>query len=167
MAHQARLNTVVESLTKAPRYVEFPSKGGQVRPLSENFGKNVFTRTEMANMLPKPVYKIFVETMKGKKTMDRATADAIAHAVKVWAIERGATHFTHWFQPLNDGTAEKHDSFLTLKSSFVDGSEVVTAIDTFSGSQLLQSEPDASSFPSGGMRTTFEARGYTVWDTKR
>lgn len=126
MAHQARLNTVVESLTKAPRYVEFPSKGGQVRPLSENFGKNVFTRTEMANMLPKPVYKIFVETMKGKKTMDRATADAIAHAVKVWAIERGATHFTHWFQPLNDGTAEKHDSFLTLKSSFVDGSEVVS-----------------------------------------
>jgi glutamine synthetase len=77
-------------------------------------------------MLPKPVYKIFVETMKGKKTMDRATADAIAHAVKVWAIERGATHFTHWFQPLNDGTAEKHDSFLTLKSSFVDGSEVVS-----------------------------------------
>ncbi|CAO3701668.1 unnamed protein product [Rhizopus stolonifer] len=166
MAHQARVNTVVESLTKAPRFVEFPSKHGQVQPLSENFGKNVFTRTEMSKMLPKPVYKTFIETMKGKQTMDRTTADAIAHAVKVWAIERGATHFTHWFQPLNDGTAEKHDSFLTLKSTFVDGSEVVTAIDTFSGSQLLQSEPDASSFPSGGMRTTFEARGYTVWDTK-
>ncbi|CEG73488.1 hypothetical protein RMATCC62417_08862 [Rhizopus microsporus] len=166
MAHQARLNTVVESLTKSPRYVEFPSKNGQVQPLSSNFGKNVFTRTEMAKMLPKPVYKTFVEISKGKKTMDKATADAIAHAVKVWAIERGATHFTHWFQPLNDGTAEKHDSFLSLKSTFVDGSEVVTAIDTFSGSQLLQSEPDASSFPSGGMRTTFEARGYTVWDSK-
>jgi glutamine synthetase len=79
----------------------------------------------MAKMLPKPVYKTFVEISKGKKTMDKATADAIAHAVKVWAIERGATHFTHWFQPLNDGTAEKHDSFLSLKSTFVDGSEVV------------------------------------------
>ncbi|KAG0748352.1 hypothetical protein G6F57_005136 [Rhizopus arrhizus] len=166
MAHQARVNTVVESLTKAPRYVQFPSKNGQILPISEIFGKNVFSRNEMSKMLPKPVYKTFIEIMKGKTSMDKTTADAIAHAVKVWAIERGATHFTHWFQPQNDGTAEKHDSFLTLKSSFVDGSEVVTAIDTFSGSQLLQSEPDASSFPSGGMRTTFEARGYTVWDTK-
>ncbi|KAI7892160.1 uncharacterized protein EV154DRAFT_463050 [Mucor mucedo] len=166
MAHQARINSVVESLTKAPRTVDFPQKNGQVQPMSEIFGQNVFSRNEMAKMLPKPVYKTFVQTLKGKHTMDRVTADAIAHAVKVWSIERGATHFTHWFQPLNDCTAEKHDAFLTLKSSFVDGSEVVTAIDTFSGSQLLQSEPDASSFPSGGMRTTFEARGYTVWDTK-
>lgn len=125
MAHQARVNTVVESLTKAPRYVQFPSKNGQILPISEIFGKNVFSRNEMSKMLPKPVYKTFIEIMKGKTNMDKATADAIAHAVKVWAIERGATHFTHWFQPQNDGTAEKHDSFLTLKSSFVDGSEVV------------------------------------------
>ncbi|KAI9478407.1 MAG: glutamine synthetase type III N terminal-domain-containing protein [Benjaminiella poitrasii] len=166
MSHQARIDTVVESLTKAPRFVEFPQKNGQNQPVSEVFGKNVFTRTEMSKMLPKPVYKRFIETLKGKNTIDKVTADAIAHAAKVWAIERGASHFTHWFQPLNDSTAEKHDSFLTLKSTFVEGSEVVTAIDTFSGSQLLQSEPDASSFPSGGMRTTFEARGYTVWDTK-
>lgn len=166
MAHQARINTVVESLTRGPRNVVFPQKNGQVQPVSEVFGQNVFTRTEMAKMLPKPVYKTFIQTLKGKSTIDKVTADAIAHAAKVWSIERGATHFTHWFQPLNDSTAEKHDSFLTLKSSFVDGSEVVTAIDTFSGSQLLQSEPDASSFPSGGMRSTFEARGYTVWDTK-
>ncbi|KAI8982969.1 hypothetical protein BDB01DRAFT_791869 [Pilobolus umbonatus] len=166
MAHQARINTVVESLTKAPRNVAFPTKNGQVQPTSEIFGQNVFSRKEMARMLPKPVYKTFVQTLKGNHTMDKVTADAIAHAVKVWAIERGASHFTHWFQPLNDSTAEKHDSFLTLKSNFVDGHEEVTAIDSFSGSQLLQSEPDASSFPSGGMRSTFEARGYTVWDTK-
>ncbi|CAO3636674.1 unnamed protein product [Mucor hiemalis] len=166
MAHQARISSVVESLHKAPRYVDFPSKNGQVQPISEIFAQNVFTRNEMSKMLPKPVYKAFTQTLKGKHTMDKVTADAIAHAVKVWAIERGATHFTHWFQPLNDSTAEKHDAFLTLKSTFVDGAEVVTAIDTFSGSQLLQSEPDASSFPSGGMRSTFEARGYTVWDTK-
>ncbi|CEP15758.1 hypothetical protein [Parasitella parasitica] len=166
MAHQARINTVVESLTRGPRNVVFPQKNGQVQPVSEIFGQNVFTRSEMAKMLPKPVYKTFIQTLKGKSKIDKVTADAIAHAAKVWSIERGATHFTHWFQPLNDSTAEKHDSFLTLKSSFVDGSEVVSAIDTFSGSQLLQSEPDASSFPSGGMRSTFEARGYTVWDTK-
>ncbi|KAI9280006.1 glutamine synthetase type III N terminal-domain-containing protein [Sporodiniella umbellata] len=166
MSHQARVSTVVESLNRPPRNVDFPNINGQVKPLSSCFGKNVFTRSEMSRMLPKPVYKTFIDTMRGKQTLDKPTADAIAHAIKVWATERGATHFTHWFQPLNDGTAEKHDSFLTLKSAFVDGSEVVTAIDTFSGSQLLQSEPDASSFPSGGMRTTFEARGYTVWDTK-
>lgn len=126
MAHQARINSGLESLTKAPRTVSFPQKNGQVQPVSEIFGQNVFSRNEMSKMLPKPVYKTFVQTLKGKHTMDRVTADAIAHAVKVWAIERGATHFTHWFQPLNDSTAEKHDSFLTLKSSFVDGSEVVS-----------------------------------------
>lgn len=125
MAHQARINSVVESLTKAPRKVDFPQKNGQVQPISEIFGQNVFSRNEMSKMLPKPVYKTFVQTLKGNHTMDKVTADAIAHAVKVWAIERGATHFTHWFQPLNDCTAEKHDAFLTLKSSFVDGSEVV------------------------------------------
>lgn len=125
MAHQARLSSVVEALHKAPRSVEFPSKNGQVQPISEIFAQNVFTRNEMSKMLPKPVYKAFAQTLKGKHTMDKVTADAIAHAVKVWAIERGATHFTHWFQPLNDSTAEKHDAFLTLKSSFVDGAEVV------------------------------------------
>ena len=80
-------------------------------------------------------------------------------------MDRGATHFTHWFQPQTGTTAEKHDSFLTLRATIHDGIEQVEAIDVFSGSQLLQSEPDASSFPNGGMRSTFEARGYTIWDT--
>ncbi|ORZ13115.1 hypothetical protein BCR42DRAFT_419212 [Absidia repens] len=169
MAHEARVNSVVGSLAKAPRNVQFPTTkegGGRLQSTSEIFGQNVFSLKEMSKMLPKPVYKNFVKQLKGNETLDKVTADAIAHAVKVWAIQRNASHFTHWFQPLNDSTAEKHDSFLTMKSNFVDGFEEVTAIDTFSGSQLLQSEPDASSFPSGGMRTTFEARGYTVWDTK-
>ncbi|CAO3650748.1 unnamed protein product [Cunninghamella blakesleeana] len=168
MAHQARVNSVVDSLTKAPRNVKFPTAkdGSRLLSTSEIFGENVFSLKVMATMLPKPVYKNFIKQLKGNETLDKVTADAIAHAVKVWAIQRGASHFTHWFQPLNDSTAEKHDSFLSLKSNFVDGFEEVTAIDTFSGSQLLQSEPDASSFPSGGMRTTFEARGYTVWDTR-
>ncbi|KAF7725276.1 hypothetical protein EC973_000286 [Apophysomyces ossiformis] len=166
MAHEARLNTVVESLTKAPRNINFPTKNGRLQSVSEIFGQNVFSLKEMSKMLPKPVFKSFVKQLKGNQTLDKVTADAIAHAVKVWSIERGATHFTHWFQPLNDSTAEKHDSFLTLKSNYVNGFEEVTAIESFSGSQLLQSEPDASSFPSGGMRSTFEARGYTVWDTK-
>lgn len=167
MAHQARVNSVVDSLTKAPRNVKFPTdKDGRLLSTSEIFGENVFSLKVMGKMLPKPVYKNFIKQLKGNETLDKVTADAIAHAVKVWAIQRGASHFTHWFQPLNDSTAEKHDSFLSLKSNFFDGFEEVTAIDTFSGSQLLQSEPDASSFPSGGMRTTFEARGYTVWDTR-
>ncbi|KAI9028127.1 glutamine synthetase type III N terminal-domain-containing protein [Phycomyces nitens] len=166
MAHEARLNTVVESLTRAPRNVQFPIKNGRLQSISEIFGENVFSLKEMSKMLPKPVFKKFTNQLKGGRSMDKPTADAIAHAVKVWSIERGATHFTHWFQPLNDSTAEKHDAFLTMKTSYANGFEETTAIDTFSGSQLLQSEPDASSFPSGGMRTTFEARGYTVWDTK-
>ncbi|ORX61396.1 glutamine synthetase/guanido kinase [Hesseltinella vesiculosa] len=166
MAHAARISSVVDSLTKAPRNIAFPSKDGVPKPSSEIFGENVFSSKVMAKMLPKPVFKNFIKQLKGNESLDKGTADAIAHAVKVWAIQRGASHFTHWFQPVNDSTAEKHDSFLTLKSNYEEGLEEVTAIDTFSGSQLLQSEPDASSFPSGGMRTTFEARGYTVWDTK-
>ncbi|KAI7866823.1 glutamine synthetase type III N terminal-domain-containing protein [Spinellus fusiger] len=166
MAHQARLNTAVESVTRASRNINLPTKDGRVQSVSEVFGQNVFSLKEMSIMLPKPVFKSFTQQLKGGYSMDKVTADAIAHAVKVWSIGKGATHFTHWFQPLNDSTAEKHDAFLTLKSNYANGFEEVTAIDTFSGSQLLQSEPDASSFPSGGMRTTFEARGYTVWDTK-
>ncbi|ORY36076.1 glutamine synthetase/guanido kinase [Neocallimastix californiae] len=119
----------------------------------------------MERTLPKSIFQKFIQQQKGRVSLDRATADAIAHAARVWAMDRGATHFTHWFQPQTDSTAEKHDAFLSLKTSITNGHETVTAIDTFSGSQLLQAEPDASSFPNGGMRTTFEARGYTVWDT--
>ncbi|KAI8615025.1 hypothetical protein BC830DRAFT_1161418 [Chytriomyces sp. MP71] len=118
----------------------------------------------MALALPKPVFQAFTKQVQGHRQLDRATADAVAHAVRVWAMNKGATHFTHWFQPQTGTTAEKHDSFLTLKSHHVNGQEETYAIDAFSGGQLLQAEPDASSFPNGGIRSTFEARGYTIWD---
>ncbi|CAO3648386.1 unnamed protein product [Mucor fragilis] len=167
MSQQARIDVVSGVFGRLPRDLEFP-KGSNGKQLvtSEIFGSNVFSLKEMGDRLPKPVFKTFCNQLKGGQTLDKITADAIAHAAKVWALERNATHFTHWFQPLNDTTAEKHDSFLSLKTTFANGLPEVTALETFSGSELLQSEPDASSFPSGGMRTTFEARGYTVWDTK-
>lgn len=141
-----------------------PARNDYVK-LSQLFGQNVYSLQQMQETLPKPVYANLVKQMSGSKALDRPTADAIAHAVKVWAIERGATHFTHWFQPQTNHTAEKHDSFLSLKYN-TDGAMIsVTALETFSGSQLIQAEPDASSFPNGGARNTFEARGYTVWDT--
>lgn len=186
MSQQARVDIVTGVLGRNHRTVEFPKNNGKQELISEVFGKNVFGTREMSDRLPKPVFKTFSSQLRGGQTLDKVTADAIAHAAKVWALERNATHFTHWFQPLNDSTAEKHDSFLTLKTTFANGLPdvnisildnneytyllycfQVTALETFSGSELLQSEPDASSFPSGGMRTTFEARGYTVWDTKR
>lgn len=148
------------------RNVEIP-KHDNGKPLypSEYFGQNVFTIKEMERTLPKSIFQKFIQQQKGRVSLDRATADAIAHAARIWAMDKGATHFTHWFQPQTDSTAEKHDAFLSLKTSITNGHETVTAIDAFSGSQLLQAEPDASSFPNGGMRSTFEARGYTVWDT--
>jgi len=133
--------------------------------LSEFFGTNVYGLKQLRETLPRPVFDNLLRQMAGHQLMDKPTSDAVAHAVKVWAMERGATHFTHWFQPLTNSTAEKHDSFLTLKHMTEGGNLTIVALDSFSGSQLLQAEPDASSFPNGGMRTTFEARGYTVWDT--
>ncbi|KAJ1677700.1 hypothetical protein EV182_005612, partial [Spiromyces aspiralis] len=132
---------------------------------SEIFGEYVFTLKDMAKALPKPIFASFLRQRRGHCSLDKTTADAIAHAVRVWAMDRGATHFTHWFQPQTGTTAEKHDAFLSLATSFSPAGGEATPIDHFSGSQLLQSEPDASSFPSGGMRSTFEARGYTIWDT--
>ncbi|KAI8877247.1 glutamine synthetase/guanido kinase [Backusella circina FSU 941] len=166
MSQQARIHAVAQGPSRTTRVIQFPQHNGKPESVSEVFGQNVFSLKEMADKLPKPVFKTFCAQLKGGHTLDKVTADAIAHAAKVWALERGATHFTHWFQPLNDSTAEKHDSFLSLKTSIVNGLPETSALETFSGSELLQSEPDASSFPSGGMRTTFEARGYTVWDTK-
>ncbi|CAM0136006.1 hypothetical protein VKS41_005616 [Umbelopsis sp. WA50703] len=166
MSANARLNTITETISRESRNVQYPQKNGKPQWISEIFGQNVFSLNEMSKRMPKPIYSTFLKQIRGNEIIDKTTADAIAHAVKVWAMEHGATHFTHWFQPQTDSTAEKHDSFLTLKSTFRGGYEETTALDTFSGSQLLQSEPDASSFPSGGMRSTFEARGYTVWDTK-
>ncbi len=126
--------------------------------VSELFGKNVFNDAVMREHLPKNVYKKLKKTIEDGADLDSTIADAVAHAMKEWAIERGATHYSHWFQPLTGITAEKQDSFLSAPDS--NGK----AIMEFSGKELIKGEPDASSFPSGGLRATFEARGYTMWD---
>ena len=122
------------------------------------FGEDVFNDTVMQERLPKKVYKDLKKTIEEGKELDLATADVIAHEMKEWAIEKGATHYTHWFQPLTGVTAEKHDSFISAPLS--NGKVLMS----FSGKELIKGEPDASSFPSGGLRATFEARGYTAWD---
>ncbi|HSJ23315.1 MAG TPA: glutamine synthetase III [Longimicrobiales bacterium] len=121
------------------------------------FGENTFSMAEMQSRLPKATYRALQQTIEEGAELDPAVADAVALAMKEWAIERGATHYTHWFHPLTGQTAEKHDSFITPNA----GGGVVVE---FSGKDLIQGEPDASSFPSGGLRATFEARGYTAWD---
>ena len=124
---------------------------------SDYFGELVFDRKKMAKYLQPDVFKALLACMEGGKGLDRKTADGVARGMKQWAMEHGVTHVTHWFQPLTEGTAEKHDSLIDY-----DGKGGV--IETFDGSMLAQQEPDASSFPSGGIRATFEARGYTAWD---
>ena len=125
--------------------------------VSELFGINVFNDSVMKERLPEDVYNNLKSTIKEGKTIDSSIADTVAFAMKEWAIEKGATHFTHWFQPLTGITAEKHDSFI----SPTDDGHIIME---FSGKELIKGEPDASSFPSGGLRATFEARGYTAWD---
>ncbi len=124
---------------------------------SEIFGLNVFNDAVMRERLPKNIYKAFVQVRKGNQEMTPATADVIANAMKDWAIEKGATHYCHWFQPMTGLTAEKHDAFINPTP---DGRTILE----FGGKELIKGEPDASSFPSGGLRATFEARGYTAWD---
>src|ERR1700729_2778314 len=126
-------------------------------PSNQVFGKNVFSLAEQRQRLPKHVFKSLQRTLARGETLDTTLADAIAVTMRDWAMEKGATHYTHWFQPLTGSTAEKHDSFYGPAG---DG----TAIAEFSGKELIQGEPDASSFPTGGIRATFEARGYTAWD---
>src|SRR5437764_8090887 len=121
------------------------------------FGGNVFTQKTAREFLSDEAYKSLQSSIKAGQKIDRSMAAQIANGIRAWAESKGVTHFTHWFQPLTGTTAEKHDSFFTLKS---DG----TAIEQFEGDALIQQEPDASSFPSGGLRATFEARGYTAWD---
>ena len=123
----------------------------------EQFGIDVFNEETMKQRLPKNVFKALKKTIAEGKELDSSIADVVASAMKDWAIEKGATHYTHWFQPMTGITAEKHDSFI---SPMGDG----TVIMEFSGKELIKGEPDASSFPSGGIRATFEARGYTAWD---
>ncbi len=122
--------------------------------VSEFFGEDSFGMKEMLGSLAPAVYKKVSEAIKNHEKIDAETADAVASAAKSWAMSKGATHFTHWFQPLTGGTAEKHDAFF----------DPISGIEKFKGSELVQQEPDASSFPSGGIRSTFEARGYTAWD---
>ena len=132
---------------------------GKVSPqgIEELFGSGTFSLAEMRVRLPKPAYKALLETIQNGTPLDPMLADTVALAMKEWALELGATHYTHWFQPLTGATAEKHDSFVTPNAGG-------GAVAEFSGSSLTQGEPDASSFPSGGLRATFEARGYTAWD---
>ena len=124
--------------------------------ITENFGSMLFSDSVMQQRLPRETYKAIQNAIRFGKRLSPEAADVVANAMKDWALEKGATHFTHWFQPMTGITAEKHESFL----SFRDGK----AIMEFSGKELIHGEPDASSFPSGGLRATFEARGYTAWD---
>lgn len=126
--------------------------------VTEIFGKNVFNDSVMQERLPKKIYKELKKTIEEGKELTLEVADVVAHEMKEWAIEKGATHYTHWFQPLTGVTAEKHDSFIS--APMANGKILMN----FSGKELIKGEPDASSFPSGGLRATFEARGYTAWD---
>jgi glutamine synthetase len=147
-----RFDALRELYKRKPKKVELPS--GQ---LSDYYAVNVFTKEKMRDYLSRDVYKAFVAAVEKGGLFDRNVADQIATGMRKWASERGATHYTHWFQPLTDGTAEKHDGFV----DFDDNGDI---IEHFSGKLLVQQEPDASSFPNGGLRNTFEARGYTAWD---
>ena len=147
-----RFDAVVTASHKKPVEVIAPVE----RP-SEYFGKKVFNRAKMYKYLPADVYQKLIDVIDNGATLDRSIADAVAKGMKQWADENGVTHYTHWFQPLTEGTAEKHDSFIEH-----DGKGGM--IEEFSGKLLVQQEPDASSFPSGGIRSTFEARGYSAWD---
>ncbi len=147
-----RFQAVAEAAKKKAKEVIAPVE----RP-SEYFGKNVFNRAKMYKYLPASVYEKLIDVIDNGATLDRSIADAVAKGIKQWADENGVTHYTHWFQPLTEGTAEKHDAFIEH-----DGKGGM--IEEFSGKLLVQQEPDASSFPSGGIRNTFEARGYSAWD---
>src|ERR671912_218595 len=148
MAH-LRFEALKKLSERSSVHVEVPTT-----IVSKFFGENVYGIEEMRATLAPGLFKKVSQAIKNHEKIDDSTADAVASAAKAWAMARGATHFTHWFQPLTGGTAEKHDSFF----------DALAGIEKFKGSELVQQEPDASSFPSGGIRSTFEARGYTAWD---
>ena len=152
MSNQLRFQVVEEAFKKKAVEVKTPAE----RP-SEYFGKYVFTREKMYKYLPITVYNKLIDVIDNGARLDRSIADEVAEGMKKWAQEMGATHYTHWFQPLTEGTAEKHDAFVGH-----DGKGGM--VENFSGKLLVQQEPDASSFPNGGIRNTFEARGYSAWD---
>ena len=152
MSSNLRFQVVEEAFKKQALEVKAPKE----RP-SEYFGKYVFNRQKMYKYLPSEVYAKLIDVIDNGARLDRSIADAVAAGMKQWAQEMGATHYTHWFQPLTEGTAEKHDAF-------VEHNGKGGMVESFSGKLLVQQEPDASSFPSGGIRNTFEARGYSAWD---
>ncbi len=144
------------------RHIEIlKDEHGRAKPVSEFFGCMTFGLSQMREKLPKEAYSGLLKTLENGKKLQKETADAIALAIKEWSVSKGVTHFCHWFQPMTGLTAEKHDAFMTIQHSY---HSELRVIERFSGSQLIQGEPDASSFPNGGMRSTFEARGYTAWD---
>ncbi|GAK88837.1 glutamine synthetase type III, GlnN [Nonlabens ulvanivorans] len=146
-----RFNALKETLNRKNVEVNEPVRRSDI------FGKNVFNKTSMRQHLTKQAYNSVIDAMENGTKISREVADHISTGMKEWSIQNGATHYTHWFQPLTGATAEKHDAFFELE---MDG----TVIEKFGGGQLVQQEPDASSFPNGGIRNTFEARGYTAWD---
>ena len=146
-----RIHAYQDVLKRTPKHIDFDGK------ISEQFGKNVFHAEAMREYLPSEAYKSMMESIQNGTRLDRKMADQVASAMKDWAITKGATHYTHWFQPLTGTTAEKHDAFFKPVGPG-------RAIERFDGDLLVQQEPDASSFPNGGIRNTFEARGYTAWD---
>ncbi|MFM7636980.1 MAG: glutamine synthetase III [Crocinitomicaceae bacterium] len=146
-----RLEAYQDVLHREPKHIDFNGK------LSDLFGKNVFHAEQMREYLPSDTYKLIMDCITNGTRLERKIADQVASAMKDWAISKGATHYTHWFQPLTGATAEKHDAFFKPVGPG-------RAIERFDGDMLVQQEPDASSFPNGGIRNTFEARGYTAWD---
>src|SRR5690606_24618364 len=160
----AKPSTRFDTLAAATRWESTRNDGRKERrgmpppmEIEKIFGENTFGLVEMRARLPKQIFNALISTIEQGTELDPSVADAVALAMKEWALEKGATHFTHWFQPLTGHPAEQHDSFITPN---VGGG----AVAEFSGRDLVQGEPDASSFPSGGLRATFEARGYTAWD---
>ena len=147
-----RFHALQEALRRKPVEIDYPSN-----KISDYFGINVFDKQKMQKYLSLEAYSSVQRSIDKGSRIDRKMADEVAAGMKAWAAESGATHYTHWFHPLTDGTAEKHDAFIEITESGL-------VIENFSGSKLVQQEPDASSFPSGGIRNTFEARGYTAWD---
>ncbi|MCP4808309.1 MAG: glutamine synthetase type III [Proteobacteria bacterium] len=157
MSASARFDAIKTANSRSPRVFQRAlGEDGQPLTTADLFGRNTFSLELMSNKLPKPVFKRVEACISRGESLSKNDADVVAHAVKEWALDNGVTHFTHWFQPMTGSTAEKHDAFLTFSGG--------QAVERFTGDMLIQSEPDASSFPSGGTRTTFEARGYTAWD---
>ena len=150
-------HSAVRSISTAQLLAPSTANGRSEARLPELFGANVFNDAVQRARLPHAVYAALRRTIDSGAELDPQIADAVANAMKDWAVERGATHFTHWFQPMTGLTAQKHDAFIR---QMADG----RALLEFSGKELIKGEPDASSFPSGGIRATFEARGYTAWD---